>query len=333
MQQSKISAFFKPSTPSSSLDRSDCDGDRTRKDGGDAGAKAPVLITSGTSRIIDKKRSYAQYHLELGQSDFLLRSCSVCGMMYAPGDESDEKLHRDFHKKYYEGIRFKGWRDERVVSTPSGDNCRILLVLDGDSPSHKRKVKEVLTIVEKELGFSDGQLLNKLCKVYLFISSHRVVGCLVAEPIRTAHRVVESCTSREHTDYTESSSDKSCQNLERKCPTLQFGGFNFKRDVIRSESSDSKNRTSIDECETGAVLCEEEPVPALCGFRAIWVVPSQRRKRIAFRLLDAARQTFLPDTVLEHSQCAFSPPTSSGRALASRYSSCNTYLIYREDDV
>ncbi|KAG6482709.1 protein CHROMOSOME TRANSMISSION FIDELITY 7-like [Zingiber officinale] len=325
MQQSKISAFFKPSTPSSSIARSECDIDRTHKDGGDAGAKAPGLIASGSSRMLNKKRSYAQYHLELGQSDFLLRSCSVCGMMYAPGDESDEKLHGDFHKKYYEGIRFKGWRGERVVSTPSGGNCRILLVLDGDSPSHKRKVKEVLTIVEKELGFSDGQLLNKLCKVYLFISSNRVVGCLVAEPIRTAHRVVESCTSCEHTDYT-----KFCQNLERKCPTLQFGGFSFKREVIRSVS---KNRTTIDECETGAVLCEEEPVPALCGFRGIWVVPSQRRKRIAFQLLDAARHTFLPDTVLEHAQCAFSPPTSSGRALASRYSGNNTYLIYREDDV
>ncbi|KAG6536507.1 hypothetical protein ZIOFF_001565 [Zingiber officinale] len=103
--------------------------------------------------MLNKKRSYAQCHLELGQSDFLLRSCFVCGMMYAPGDESDEKLHGDFHMKYYEGIRFKGWRDERVVSTPSGGNCRILLVLDGDSPSHKRKVKEVLTIMEKELGF------------------------------------------------------------------------------------------------------------------------------------------------------------------------------------
>ncbi|XP_042441332.1 uncharacterized protein LOC122026669 [Zingiber officinale] len=80
--------------------------------------------------MLNKKRSYAQYHLELGQSDFLLRSCSVCGMMYAPGDESDQKLHGDFHKKYYEGIRFKGWRNERVISMPSGGNCRILLVLD-----------------------------------------------------------------------------------------------------------------------------------------------------------------------------------------------------------
>ncbi|XP_042446296.1 protein CHROMOSOME TRANSMISSION FIDELITY 7-like [Zingiber officinale] len=315
MQQSRISAFFKPS------------GDRRLKDKGEAESKA----RRDSSRILKKKRSYAQYHLELGQSDFLLRSCSVCGMMYACGDESDEKLHRDFHKKYYEGIQFKGLRDERVVSASSGDNCRILLVVDGDPPSHRRKVKEVLTIMEKELGFSDGQLLNKQCKVYLFISSYRVVGCLVAESIRMGHRVIENSASRKHTDHNNTYSDKMCQNLERKGPILQFGGISFKRVVIKR--SDGKNKASIDECETGAVLCEEESVPALCGFRGIWVVPSQRRKQIASRLLDAARQSFSPSRILEHSQCAFSPPTSSGRALASRYCSGSAYLIYREEDV
>ncbi|XP_042380009.1 protein CHROMOSOME TRANSMISSION FIDELITY 7-like isoform X2 [Zingiber officinale] len=283
MQQSRISAFFKPS------------GDRRLKDKGEAESKA----RRDSSRILKKKRSYAQYHLELGQSDFLLHSCSVCGMMYACGDESDEKLHRDFHKKYYEGIQFK--------------------------------VKEVLTIMEKELGFSDGQLLNKQCKVYLFISSYRVVGCLVAESIRMGHRVIENSASRKHTDHNNTYSDKMCQNLERKGPILQFGGISFKRVVIKR--SDGKNKASIDECETGAVLCEEESVPALCGFRGIWVVPSQRRKQIASRLLDAARQSFSPGRILEHSQCAFSPPTSSGRALASRYCSGSAYLIYREEDV
>ncbi|KAG6518459.1 hypothetical protein ZIOFF_021934 [Zingiber officinale] len=108
--------------------------------------------------MLNTKRSYTQYHLELGQSDFLLRSCSVCGMMYAPGDESDEKLHGDFHKKYYEGIRFKGWRDERVVSTPNGGNCRILLVLDGDSPSHKRRVYSGSELLESSTDGSDSLL-------------------------------------------------------------------------------------------------------------------------------------------------------------------------------
>jgi N-acetyltransferase len=37
------------------------------------------------------------------------------------------------------------------------------------------------------------------------------------------------------------------------------------------------------------IICETETVPALCGFRAIWVVPSRRRKRIASKLMDVAR--------------------------------------------
>jgi len=37
------------------------------------------------------------------------------------------------------------------------------------------------------------------------------------------------------------------------------------------------------------IICETEAVPALCGFRAIWVVPSRRRKRIASKVMDVAR--------------------------------------------
>lgn len=58
-------------------------------------------------KILNKKRSYSQYHLELGQSNFLLHTCSVCGLMYARGDERDEKLHKTFHKEYEQGIAFK----------------------------------------------------------------------------------------------------------------------------------------------------------------------------------------------------------------------------------
>ncbi|KAJ8476985.1 hypothetical protein OPV22_020712 [Ensete ventricosum] len=333
MQQAKISAFFKP-TP----DRSDCN-DGKQKNRGEVEAKAsngPATSSSEppVGKFLNKKRSYAQYHLELGQSDFLLRSCSVCGMMYACGDETDEKLHRSFHKNYYDGIQFKGWRDERVISTTTSvDGGRILLVVDGDPPSHRRKVQEVLKIMEKELGFTDGHLLHKLCKVYVFISNHRIIGCLVAEPIKAAHRVIPSSLSGKASNgnFGKSSSGKPTQNLERQCANLQFGGFSFKRDVARR--SGLTNKTRVDQWESGAVLCEQESVPALCGFRAIWVVPSQRQKRIASQLLDSARKSFLAGNILEPSQCAFSPPTSAGRALASSFCCSSAYLIYREDDV
>jgi hypothetical protein len=54
-----------------------------------------------------KKRTYAQFHLELGQSDFVLHTCSVCGMMYARGNDDDEKVHKAYHRSYFEGVPFK----------------------------------------------------------------------------------------------------------------------------------------------------------------------------------------------------------------------------------
>ncbi|KAJ0681112.1 hypothetical protein HanPI659440_Chr16g0632061 [Helianthus annuus] len=47
-------------------------------------------------------------------------------------------------------------------------------------------VEEVIKMMEMDLG--DGWIFHKHCKVYLFISSHRVAGCLVAEPIKKGHR-------------------------------------------------------------------------------------------------------------------------------------------------
>lgn len=62
-----------------------------------------------TEQPVDKRkrRSYAQVHLEFGQSDFLLRTCSACGFRYTPGNELDEKSHARFHKNYTLGLPFK----------------------------------------------------------------------------------------------------------------------------------------------------------------------------------------------------------------------------------
>lgn len=58
-------------------------------------------------KVLNKKRKYAQFYLELGQSDFLLHTCTTCGFKYAKGDEGDEKVHKTFHKNYTHGIPFK----------------------------------------------------------------------------------------------------------------------------------------------------------------------------------------------------------------------------------
>ena len=61
----------------------------------------------GRGGLVSKKWSYAQFHLELGQPDFVLHTCSVCGMMYARGNDDDEKVHKAYHKSYFEGVPFK----------------------------------------------------------------------------------------------------------------------------------------------------------------------------------------------------------------------------------
>uniref|UniRef100_A0A8N4F329 Protein CHROMOSOME TRANSMISSION FIDELITY 7-like n=1 Tax=Elaeis guineensis var. tenera TaxID=51953 RepID=A0A8N4F329_ELAGV len=270
-----------------------------------------IAVSSSRSdpvaKLVNKKRSYAQYHLELGQSNFLLHTCSVCGLRYARGDEGDEKVDKTFHKSYHEGIQFKGWCSERVVSKPSSNGDRILLVLDCDPPAQKGKVQEIIKRMEKELGFSNDQHLHNLCKVIW--PTKKTKGCQVALVI-----LVNFCL---HDDFLLSGVD-------------QFGGFNFTREVIKSRST---NSTKVDQWDGGAILCEEEAILALCGFRAVWVVPSHGRKGIASQLLDVARKSFCNNKMLDHSQCAFSPPTSAGEALASRFSSSNSCLVYMAEDV
>lgn len=279
------------------------------------------LESARASKVLNKKRSYAQVHLELGQSDFLLRTCSTCGVKYAPGEEEDEKNHNAFHQDYTRGIQFKGWRRERVVSVPSTIGGRVVLVLDCDSPAQRNKVKEVVKMMEIELG--EGWILHKLCKVYLYISSQRVVGCLVSESIKEAFKVI-SC-----------SDDEKCpgDNINKKrlkSATLQFGEIILKREVMKRASSAHQPEMSNGD-NSGVILCEREATPAVCGVRAIWVTPSNRRKGVASCLLDALRRSFWKGFVLEKSELAFSQPSLAGKALASSYIGTPSFLVYRTD--
>ncbi|KAK8944398.1 hypothetical protein KSP39_PZI008559 [Platanthera zijinensis] len=289
-----------------------------------------------SSRNLSKKRVYEQYHLDLGQSDFILHACLVCGLMYARGVEEDEKLHRKFHQDYDRGMQIKGWRNERVIYGPLSNNDRILLVLDNDPPSQKRLVQKVVNLTKKELGFADDHIIHGLCKVYLFISAHRIVGWLVAEPIQTAHRVI-SCSSSSnsyHITNPEITTEEKMNGLDsKKSPetTLQFGDIKFHRELIKKECHATGSKLS--KWDGGALICEEEAVPAKCGVRAIWVVSSCRRKRIASQLMDAVRKNFSTGQVLEISKCAFSSPTSAGMAFASSYTNSRSFLVYRENDV
>ncbi|KAK7284786.1 hypothetical protein RJT34_19539 [Clitoria ternatea] len=332
--QRKINAFFKPpsaSTPSS-LPNDDLSiwenkqhhilntYRRTRRNP-NAVNSHPNSEPSVTGKTVvrNKKRSYAQFHLDFGQSDFLLRACSVCGVEFTPGDPEDEKSHKEFHKRYTQGIQFRGWTSERVIPLPNVKESRIIFVSENDPSSHRNKVEEVVRMMEIELG--SGWIVHEHCKVYLFVSVQRIVGCLVAEPIEEAFAVV-SCSIEGHSEGMRKKETKSCST------TLQFGNIVFQREVVKRAVSASDSE-GVDSSIGGAIFCDSKPVAAACGIRAIWVTPSNRRKQIASQLLEAVRKSFCTGCELQLSQIAFSQPTSAGKALASRYTGTGSFLVYK----
>ncbi|OMO82551.1 Acyl-CoA N-acyltransferase [Corchorus capsularis] len=303
--------------------RSQIHGNDAEKESSDKRLEKPIPENESSreesglrGKNLGKKRSYAQFHLELGQSDFLLRTCLICGLKYSPGDEEDEKGHSKFHKNFTLGIKFKGWKNERVVHIPEVEGSRIIMVSDADPVTHRNKVREVLNMMEIELG--EGWIYNKLCKVYLFVCSQRIVGCLVAEPINEAFKVLPCSVGERQAGAAAAKQTKS------KSSKLQFGELVLQREVVKRGTSKKSS-----ENHTGAVLCEKEPVSAACGIRAIWVTPSNRRIGIATQLLEAVRKSFCMSFVIEKSQLAFSNPSADGQALASNYIGTASFLVYK----
>ncbi|KAL2345309.1 hypothetical protein Fmac_006594 [Flemingia macrophylla] len=271
-----------------------------------------VSSPSNTQTQRPNNTTYAQFHLDFGQSDFLLRACPTCGMNFTPGDPHDDKSHTQFHKSFTHGIQFRGWTQETVIPLPTLQSGRILVVSETAPSSHRKKAQEVVRMMEIELGSE--WILHHLCKVYLFVSLHRIVGCLVAEPIKEAFKVVSASL-----DSVKKRKVKPCST------TLQFGNVIFQRELQKKVAS-----VTHSERMEGALFCHSEPTAAACGIRAIWVTPSNRRKGIATQLLDAVRvrKSFCTGLELEHSQLAFSQPTSAGKALATSYTGTGSFLAY-----
>lgn len=60
----------------------------------------------------------------------------------------------------------------------------------------------------------------------------------------------------------------------------------------------------------------ETPRSAILGISRVWVCADRRRRGIATRLLDCARENFVYGMKIEKDDVAFSQPTESGGALA-----------------
>lgn len=137
-----------------------------------------------------EKQDEDQLIIDAGQKQFGATSCSSCGMVYSADNPEDNFQHTQFHQRFLEAIKYVGWKKERVVA--EFWDGKILLVMPDDPKYAIKKAEEVRQVADNELGFQQVTLTRPaLAKTYLFVNSERmVVGCLVAEPIRQAFRVL-----------------------------------------------------------------------------------------------------------------------------------------------
>ncbi|NWR46987.1 ESCO2 acetyltransferase, partial [Regulus satrapa] len=143
---------------------------------------------SGKAPRKSKESSQDQMIIDAGQRQLGALQCGSCGMLYAPGIPEDRLQHLRHHRRLrQDGLRYGGWKKERVVA--EFWDGKIVLILPGDPQYALRKAAEVLQVVDSELGFPAGpercRLFPEHSRVYLFVHPGRgVQGCLTAQPIR-----------------------------------------------------------------------------------------------------------------------------------------------------
>ncbi|XP_007936923.1 N-acetyltransferase ESCO2 [Orycteropus afer afer] len=172
-----------------------------------------------------------QFIIDAGQKHFGATICKSCGMIYTASNPEDELQHVQYHQRFLEGIKYSGWKKERVVA--EFWDGKIVLVLPHDPNYAIRKVEDVQELVDNELGFHQvtPKCPNKI-KTFLFISDEKkVVGCLIAEPIKQAFRVLSEPIRPESSSSKESHRAWQCSNVPQPavCGISRIWVFRLKR--------------------------------------------------------------------------------------------------------
>ncbi|NXF40620.1 ESCO2 acetyltransferase, partial [Nyctibius bracteatus] len=249
--------------------------------------------TSHTSQKSKKakvlyKRSRDQMIIDAGQKHFGAVVCKSCGMIYTAASPEDEAQHIQYHERFLEVLQYMGWKKERVVA--EFWDGKIVLILPNDPKYAVKKAEDVREIVDNELGFKQVPLsCTAKSKTYLFVSNEKmIVGCLVAESIKKAFRVLSEPGALPSPDQDD-------------------------QDALQHHR---------------AWRCSTEPEPAVCGVSRIWVFSLRRRKGIARRMVDVVRSTFMYGSYLSTHEIAFSDPTPDGKLFATKYCQTPNFLVY-----
>ncbi|KAJ2607822.1 hypothetical protein H4S08_004690 [Coemansia sp. RSA 1365] len=185
-----------------------------------AAAKAKS-VGGGTSTNTVRK---TQAFLDFGQRPIAFEPCKICGMAFQRGREEDERLHQNYHRSWKQRqnreFAWDIWSSSedaykseivaypRCLSENNNDtqhffSTATVRIVDAQGPSKRetQRALEILNIANEQLGACSldiSELALNQRKIFVYISpSRRVEGCVLAESITSARRVVSSHNSKQ----------------------------------------------------------------------------------------------------------------------------------------
>ncbi|XP_066560641.1 N-acetyltransferase ESCO2 [Amia ocellicauda] len=165
---------------------------------------------------------------------------------------------------------------------------KIILVLPDDPKYAVKKAEEVRQLADNELGFQQVSL-NRPNKTRTYLFVNN-------------DRMIVGCLVAEHIKQ----------------------GFR-----VLQEPETARDMRKPDFMEHHrAWCCSTEPQNAIFGVSRIWVFSLMRRKGIATRMLDTARNSFMYGCFLNKDDIAFSDPTPDGKLFATKYCGTPAFMVY-----
>lgn len=158
----------------------------------------------------------------------------------------------------------------------------------------------------------------------------KIAGCVIAQPIATAMRIIESVGAPVQEKPTE---------VEKgliRCPVRRTdnikASLHESAPTHRPSTSHTPARNDLITVDASTSLyCSPEPLPTPLGIPRMFVPSSYRRLGIASRLLTAAAENFVHGVTLDPAkgEVAFTQPTASGKALMEKWGKKGA-RVYRE---
>ena len=157
----------------------------------------------------------------------------------------------------------------------------------------------------------------------------KIVGCVVAQPIATAMRIIRFTNTPGQELPTKTECSPSPRRARQNDDQEVDGSNEAPHRPSTSYGSSRGDLITVD--ASTSLYCSPEPLPTPLGIPRMFVSSSYRRLGIASRLLTAAAENFIHGITLDPAkgEVAFTQPTTSGQALMEKWGGKGA-RVYRE---